>query len=118
MKTKNWIILFASLALLCAILSVIFLFGGEQHSTAQVYSKGELVLTLNLSEEGEFRIEQGEEWNIICVKDGKVSVASASCASQDCVHHSPANHGMPIVCLPNRLVIEFADTEGFDTVLR
>lgn len=118
MKTKTWILLFSFLAFLCAVLSFIFFLGSEECDTVQVYSDGELVLTLNLAEDGEYRIGLGEEWNVINVKDGKVFVSSASCSSQDCVRHYPADHGAPIVCLPNRLVIEFAEGEEYDAVLR
>ena len=117
MKTKYWIILFSALILICAGLWLLFSLGGSDGSTARVYSNGELVLSVDLRIEGEYQVDYGEEWNTLKVDDGKIYVSAASCASQDCVHHAPANKGAPIVCLPNRLVIEFSTNE-FDAVLK
>lgn len=118
MKTKSWIILFAALALLCAVLSAVILLPGGHSRAALVYSGGTLVKTLDLSVDGEYRIENGEEWNVISVRGGLVCVASASCTSQDCVHHAPSGSGAPIVCLPNRLVISFSDQAPYDALLQ
>ena len=49
--------------------------------------------------------------------NGKVSVSEASCPSQDCVRHLPSDSGAPIVCLPNRMVIKFADEAGYDALI-
>lgn len=117
MKTRTWIFIFSTLAVVCIVLSVFF-FTGNEKNTALVYSDGVLVHSVDLTQDAEYRIEFGEEWNILTVKNGKISVSSASCSSQDCVRHGQSNHGAPIVCLPNRLVIEFAERNGLDAVLR
>lgn len=117
MKTKSWIFLFSAFAVLCATLSAVLFLGGRSASTAVVYSDGIAVQTLDLSVDGEYRIEYGKGWNILTVRDGKISVTTASCASQDCVHHAPASSGAPIVCLPNRLVIRFTDDTVLDAMI-
>lgn len=117
MKTKTWLLLFSLLCLLLAGMSVWLLLGGEQAGYAEVYSDGKLVVTLDLSKDTEYRFEHGEAWNLLSVRDGKISVISASCPSQDCVHHAAADHGAPIVCLPNRLVIKFASSSAFDAMV-
>ncbi|MBE6984087.1 MAG: NusG domain II-containing protein [Ruminococcaceae bacterium] len=111
MKTKTWILIFATLALICSILNLLLFYGGEENNTALVYSDGTLVERIDLTQDADYRIDFGKEWNILSVKNGKISVSSASCATQDCVRHGQSNHGAPIVCLPNRLVIEFEDTQ-------
>lgn len=116
MKTKNWILIFSVLAAVCIALSL-FLYAQPSSSCARVYSDGELIMTLDLSEDGQSTVMYGAEWNVITVTDGKVSVTSASCASQDCVHRGAADHGAPIVCLPNRLVIEFSDEAPYDALI-
>ena len=117
MKTKTWLLLFSLLCLLLAGMSVWLLLGGEQAGYAEVYSDGELVVTLDLSKDTEYRFERGETWNLLSVRDGKISVISASCPSQDCVQHAASDHGAPIVCLPNRLVIKFARSSAFDAMV-
>lgn len=47
--------------------------------------------------------------NVICVQDGAVHVAHASCPNQDCVCQGEVSKaGQQIVCLPNQLVISIA----------
>lgn len=86
MKTRFWILLFLSIAVVCAGLSV-WLLGGKAETTAEVYSDGVLVQTIDLAVDGEYRIESGGGWNILTVSGGKIAVTSASCPTQDCVHH-------------------------------
>lgn len=115
MKTKTWIVLFSALALIFLVLSLVFL-SMPASNRAKVYSENELVLELDLSKDGEYQIENGDNWNILTIKDGKLCVSSASCPTQDCVKCGAKNSGAPIVCLPNRMVIEFADTEELDAL--
>ena len=116
MKTRFWILLFLSIAVVCAGLSI-WLLGGRAETTAEVYSDGKLVQTIDLAVDGEYRIESGGGWNVLTVSGGKIAVTSASCPTQDCVHHAAADHGAPIVCLPNRLVVQFSTPSELDALL-
>ncbi len=118
MKTKYWILLFSALAAACLLCSYFLLFGGTAAATATVRSDGVTVMTLDLSEDGEYRVESDCGVNVLRVADGKVSVVSADCPTQDCVRHGPANSGAPIVCLPNRLVVTFSDSTEYDAIIR
>jgi Na+-driven multidrug efflux pump len=51
MKTRFWILLFLSIAVVCAGLSV-WLLGGKAETTAEVYSDGALVQTIDLAVDG------------------------------------------------------------------
>ena len=104
MKTRFWILLFLSIAVVCAGLSI-WLLGGKAETT------------IDLAVDGEYRIESGGGWNILTVSGGKIAVTSASCPTQDCVHHAAADHGAPIVCLPNRLVVQFSTPSELDALL-
>ena len=115
MKTKTWIFLFVLLALVCLALSIVFL-SAPANDCAKVYTEGKLILEIDLNKNGEYRVGNGENWNILVVNDGKISVRAASCPTQDCVKFGERNSGAPIVCLPNRMVIEFADTEELDAL--
>lgn len=48
MKTKFWILLFLAIAVVCAGLSA-WLLGGKAETTAEVYSDGKLVQTIDLA---------------------------------------------------------------------
>ena len=117
MKTRTWVILLAAFCLLCAAAMLLLPYLTEIGTTAEVYSDGVLVQTLDLSVAGEYTIHSAYGVNVLRVADGKVSVAESSCASQDCVHHAPANSGAPIVCLPNRMVVRFSSKSTMDAIV-
>ena len=106
-----------ALAVVCVGLSFLFFRTGDASRYAEVYSDGELVLTLDLQVDGTYRIGTADQWNVLTVENGRVSVSEASCSSQDCVRHLPSDRGAPIVCLPNRMVIKFADEAGYDALI-
>lgn len=117
MKTRTWVILLGIFCLLCVAAMLLLPHLIEAGTTAEVYSDGKLVQTLDLSVSGEYTIESAYGVNVLRVADGKVSVTEASCASQDCVRHAPANSGAPIVCLPNRLVVRFSSESALDAMV-
>lgn len=118
MKTKYWILIFSVLASVCILLTVLFFCTGQPKNQALVYSDGELVRTVDLTKDGEFTIYSHENWNTLKVENGKIRVSDASCKNRDCVHQGASDHGAPIVCLPNHLVIVFEDAGELDAVLK
>lgn len=117
MKTRTWILLFSLLAAGCLLCSCFVFFNGSPAKKATVRSDGVTVMTLDLSVDGEYPVASDYGENVIRVADGKVSVVSADCPTQDCVHHAPSDSGAPIVCLPNRLVITFSDVAEYDALI-
>ena len=62
-----------------------------------------------------FRIEDGEDWNEITVDKDGIHVSGASCPDKICMHTVWKGKGsLPIVCLPNHLVITAAPEENTD----
>ncbi len=105
-------------ALVLVLALICFYFYGvkkEQGVRALIYKDGELIKTVpleNLSEPYEFEIRDGESFNIIRVEEGRIRVVSASCPDKVCVNSGYISDGvMPIVCLPNKLVIEIEGAE-------
>ncbi len=77
---------------------------GESGEQVIVSIGGEKFTTLSLQQEGEFSVG---EHNVFLIKEGTVSMKSADCPDQICVHHVPiTKQGEMIVCLPNQVVIE------------
>ena len=118
MKTRTWILLLAAVFLALAGIVVWQYFGAKPAGTAEVWADGQLVRTLDLSEDGAYRIETDRGWNLLTVSNGRVAVTAASCPDADCVRCGPQNSGPPIVCLPNRLSIQFSDPGELDGVVR
>lgn len=55
----------------------------------------------------------GTSWNEISLHDGTICMSDAGCPDLTCVHTGDLQYeNLPIVCLPNKLVIRFAGGEG------
>lgn len=51
--------------------------------------------------------------NTVQVQDGKIRVLEVECPDQTCVHMGYlSDTRLPIVCLPNRLVIQYAQAKA------
>lgn len=79
---------------------------------AEIYLDGELVRKISLSDVDKpytFEVEGGDGIvNVISVEKGRICVSDADCPDGLCVKQGWRSGGVtPIVCLPNRLVINF-----------
>ena len=114
MNSRRWAALLA--ALLALLLAVWFL-PRRRGTQAAVYQNGALVQVLDLTKPQRLTVTGPAGENVIVAENGTVFVESADCPDQVCVRHGPLGAGGPIVCLPNRLVIEFVRApEGPDAV--
>ncbi len=118
MKTKHWIIVFAALFLVLAGIVAWQYLGAKPAGIAEVWADGAPVKTVDLSVDGEYRIESAEGWNLLTVRDGKLAVTAASCPDGDCVRCGARNADPPIVCLPNRVSIRFSEAGEVDGIVR
>ncbi|MCI9071967.1 MAG: NusG domain II-containing protein [Lachnospiraceae bacterium] len=122
MKKKN-----ICLAGFCAAL---FLFGAAgslavwfrpHGSWVNVMQDGMVLYSFDLSSTPDqtIDIEYNGSINTIQIKDGRIRVLSAECPDKTCVHMGWLESGaLPVVCLPNRLVIGFAERESVDAVVK
>lgn len=111
MKTRYWIIV---LALLLAASSAAAFFLGRDNQpadTVQVLSEGKLLYTLSLNKDQTITVKTERGSNSITVQDGKVAVTEADCPDGYCMARGYCSSGAQIVCLPHRLVLQFADSE-------
>jgi len=112
-RNRLWMLLCAGLLLAGVIgcLWVARLSGGE---IVEIVQNGTVLYTLDLARTENQIIEvsyQGRT-NTVQILDGRICVQAAECPDQTCVHMGYlSDSGLPIACLPNRLVIQFADTE-------
>lgn len=101
-----WIILFLVLAIISVLIIFIMKSVKTTGKTAKIYSNNRLVRTVSLNNDDEFTIKNGKNYNIIRVRNGKISVCEADCKNQICVDQGEIDNDLfPIVCVPNRLVI-------------
>ena len=108
MKQKHWILTFAAIIAVCLLVWLLPRGGGQ---TALVYQDGTLFYyTLDLRQNRTLTVTGPAGKTIITVADGEVFVSHADCPDQVCVQHGPLQkNGGPIICLPNRLTIEWAE---------
>ena len=83
MKTRTWILLLAAVFLALAGIVAWQYLVKKPAAAAEVWADGQLVRTLDLSEDGEYRIETDRGWNLLTVSGGRVAVTAASSALID-----------------------------------
>ena len=86
----------------------------------EILQDGKILYTLDLTqaEDQTFTVTYGGRSNEIEIRDHQIRVKAADCPDQICVHMDWLE-AAPIVCLPNRLSIQYADGEsasGLDAV--
>ena len=116
MKSKTWALVLAAMLILCIGLSLFLFRNGGAASQAEIWSEGKLLYTLDLRVDQQITVENGGGVNVVTVKDGAIAVTEADCPDQYCVERGFCTGGTQIVCLPNRLVIEFVGQQAVDAV--
>ena len=116
MKTKYWLLALALLLAVCIGLSLLTL-GGKAASRARITSCGKEIRTVDLSFDQQFTVETEDGYNVVTVQDGRIAVTEASCPDHHCMARGFCNSGAQIVCLPNRLVIEFLGEAEIDGIV-
>lgn len=109
-NTKVWILVTVLLLAVCLAGWLLVLGGRAGSATAQIYQGGQLVRAIDLSQVGQpysFSVDGPAGGNTIQVEQGRIRVSHAGCPDQVCVQQGWIADGVvPIVCLPNELVIQ------------
>ena len=104
---------------LAVLLGALFLFSEkESGGVVRVTVDGETVLTVPLSEDGEYVITSKSGTNTLSVKDGAARISDADCKGKDCISFGEISKtGEQIICLPNRVIISVtAEKDGLDAI--
>ena len=114
-STRFWILTIASILLLSIAASIWALHMRTDSVTANIYLDGKFVHSVDLSTvtTGYTLHFEGAGENIVAIEPGKIRIESATCPDQICVHQGwIADSIVPIVCLPNALVIQIEDAHA------
>lgn len=109
-KTKIFIIIIAVI-FAAALAGSLLIFRTPRGNTVNIKSGGKIIYTIDLSEaeDCEFDIEYNGGVNTVEIKDHMIHVKEADCPDGICIKTGwigGQTGAAPIVCLPNRLVIE------------
>lgn len=115
-KHRNDVIFIAVLLLIVALIGAAFFFLRGEGDTVTVSVDGKHYGTYPLHTDLTLSIrtgEDGEEENLLVIRDGKAYVESATCPDGICADHKPiSREGESIVCLPHRVVITVQTSDG------
>ncbi|MBP1560301.1 MAG: NusG domain II-containing protein [Oscillospiraceae bacterium] len=79
---------------------------------AEVVQDGKVLYTIDLStvENQSFTVTYEGRSNTITVENGEIYVSAADCPDKICMKTGKLQYeGMPVVCLPNKLIIRFKE---------
>lgn len=90
----------------------IFIMFRPHGTQVNIVQEGTVLYTFDLSVTKNQTIDIKYEGrvNIVQIENGKIRVLEAECQDKTCVHRGwLKDSNLPIVCLPNHLVIEYTD---------
>ena len=121
MKNKV-LILICGLIFLVGIIGSVWMLKAPHDTQVNIVQDGKILYTFDLSAEEDqtLTVEYEDRINTVQIQDGKIRMLEAECPDKTCVHMGWLESGtLPIVCLPNHLSIEFADTaKDIDAVVK
>lgn len=115
-RTWLWVLILAAVVLV-GVAATLRL-SRSKGVTAAISVDGVLVERIDLTkvrESRSFTVDSAYGSNTVLVEPGAISVTEADCPDQVCVYMGKltTEGGMPIVCMPHRLIIEIED-DGLD----
>lgn len=123
MKKKDLILICSVLVLAAAfwlIPRAVGIFGNSKAQKLRITVSGKEYGVYSLDEDQVIKIG---DTNVCEIKDKKVTMISAECPDQLCIHQGPiCLQGETIVCLPNKVVLEVTgmkqtDEEALDEIV-
>lgn len=110
---RIWFFVIVGLLLLSLVGILLVQFLQKEGDLVNIYQDGVLLHSLPLGEDRTIRIEsESGGYNVVTISEGKAWISEASCPDQVCVHHGPTTETAdPIVCLPNKLVVQIVRAE-------
>ena len=112
-STKFWLLIIGAVLVVAVAGLLVIQALREEGAQVVITWNGEVDGTYPLDENQTFVFE-GESggYNVVTIEDGFVFMEEANCPDQICVKHKPLNQTAdPIVCLPNKLVVEVIASE-------
>ncbi|MCR4637862.1 NusG domain II-containing protein [Ruminococcus sp.] len=116
--TKTFKLLIAAIALIftASVIAIILGMKKSDSTDVEIVQNNKIIYRLDLSKEENrtIRVKSSDGgWNDIKIENGEISIIDADCPDKTCVKTGILrSESVPIVCLPHKLVIRFADREN------
>lgn len=121
MKHKRLWVIICILIFAVGIIGSLYLIFRPHGHMVNIIQDGEILYTIDLEQAEDQMIEieyQGSK-NLIRIQEHQICVIDAECPDQTCVKMGELkSNATPIVCLPNKLVIEFAENDDIDAEVK
>ena len=116
MSQRKKFLLFTGLALLLAAAGILFTLQRPRTTVVEIIQDNEVLYRLDLAqaEDQTIQVEYEGRVNVVEIRDHQIHMLEAECPDKTCVDMGWLDSAAPIVCLPNHLVIQFADNAGLD----
>lgn len=111
MKKKIWISGVIIVFIVSLIISI-FILCPSQKRMVEIVQEDAVIKTIDLdyAQNQEFIVRYKDSSNTIRIEDGEIWVSEAECPDHTCMKMGKLySESLPIVCLPNRLIIRFAE---------
>ena len=121
MKSKKLWISVCIVIFLVGIIGSLWLIFRPHGQTVQIIQDGTVLYTIDLekSEDQTIEVEYQGSKNVIRIQDHQICVIDAECPDQTCVKMGELkSSAAPIVCMPNKLVVKFAETDDIDAEVK
>ena len=114
-KGVKVLIIAISFIFIVSVIAGIFSLRKTDKTYVEIVQNNKVLYTFDLSIEEDrfFRIETSDGgWNEVKINNGQISITDADCPDKTCVKTGVLrSESIPIVCLPHKLVIRYADKE-------
>lgn len=120
-KTKTWIYIITVIFVISLGFTFYLYHRKPKSNTVEILQDGIVIKEINLSDTKKpyrFTVNSPNKGsNTIEVKSGKIRILEADCPDQICVKSGWLSESTgPIVCLPHKLVIQYAEETDIDSV--
>ena len=114
--THRRIMLGVLLVFLVSVCLSLFILHHSDKQTVEIVQDGKVLYTFDLShtENREITVQSSDGgYNLIVINAGTICISEADCPDQTCVKTGRLKSDyLPIVCLPHRLIVRFAEGEA------
>ncbi len=118
MKKADFILIGAVLAVVCALLLILYLPKNNVGAYVKIEIDGRQVQTLPLDENTSYDISTALGKNTLVIEDGYAFMSEADCPDGICVKHRKINkNGESIICLPHKVVVSVVSAENSEVDL-